>query len=105
MSPERFLLERKGNFIPCRGTKNRKGTCSGESGVRNLEAESIRSRADSTTRGCVKLNTITEIRRSNARDTFIAQSVYLVLNSLLDWQPMKKLKQRCDVVSFMFFSA
>ena len=41
-------MERKGKFTPCRGTKNRKGTNSGESGVRNLEAESIRSRAEST---------------------------------------------------------
>ena len=34
-----------------------------ESGARNLEAESIRSRAESTG-GCVKLKTVTEIRRS-----------------------------------------
>ena len=31
-----------------------------------------------------KLKTVTEIRRSSARDTFIAEIVYLVLNSLLD---------------------
>ena len=67
--------------IPCRWTENRKGagTSSGESGARNLEAESIRSRAE-TTGGCVKLKTVTEIRRSSARDTFTAESVYLVLN-------------------------
>ena len=40
------------------------------------------------------------IRQSSARDTFIEESVYLVLNSLLDWKPVEKLKQRCDVVSF-----
>ena len=59
--------------IPCRWTENRKGagTSSGESGERNLEAESIRSRAE-TTGGCVKL--------SGARDTFTTESVYLVLN-------------------------
>ena len=34
--------------------------------------------------GRVKLKTVTEIRRSSAQDTFIAESVYLVLNSLLD---------------------
>ena len=73
-----------------------------ESGVRNLEAESIRNGAE-TTAGCVKLKIVTEIRRSSARDTFIAESVYLVLNSLLDWKPVEKLKQRCDVVSFTFF--
>ena len=47
------------------------------SGARNLEAESIRSRSESTG-GCVKLKTVTEIRRSSARDTFIADNVYLV---------------------------
>ena len=51
----------------------------------------------------MKLKTVTEIRRSSARDTFIAESVYLVLNSLLDWKPVEKLKQRSYVVSFSFF--
>ena len=57
-----FLSERKGKVIPCRWAENRKGagTNSGESGVRNLEAESIRSGAKSTG-GCVKLKTVTEI--------------------------------------------
>ena len=56
--------------------------------------------------GCVKLKTFTEIRRSSARDTFIAESVYLVLNSLLDGKLVEKFKQRCYVVSFtcVFFS-
>ena len=55
-----FLSERKGKVIPCRWTKNRKGsgTNSRESSARNLETVSIRSRAQSTG-GCVKLNTIT----------------------------------------------
>ena len=65
--------------------------------MRNLEAESIRSRMESTGK---KLKTITEIRRNNAHDTFMAENVYLVLNSLLDWEPGEKLKQRCDVISF-----
>ena len=56
-----------------------------ESGQRNLEAESIRSGAESMG-GCVKLKTVTEIRQSSAHYTFIAESVYLVLNSLLDWR-------------------
>ena len=51
----------------------------------------------------VKLKTVTEIGRSSARDTCIAESVYLVLNSLLDWKPVDKFKQRCYVVSFTFF--
>ena len=82
MSPERVSVreEGEGGWI-----ENRKGarTNGGESGARNLEAESIRSRAESTG-GCVKLKTVTEIRRSSARDTVIAESVYLVLKSLLD---------------------
>ena len=49
------------------------------------------------------MKTVTEIRRSSARDTVIAESVYLVLNSLFDWEPVEELKQRCDVVSFTFF--
>ena len=42
--------------IPCRWTENRKGagTDSGKSGARNLESESIGSRAESTG-GCVKV--------------------------------------------------
>ena len=51
----------------------------------------IRSRAESTG-GCVKLKTVTEISRSSVCDTFIAESAYLVLNSLLDREPVEKLK-------------
>ena len=65
----------------------------------NLEAESIRSRAESTG-GSVELKTVTEIRWSSACDTVVAQSVYLVLNSLLDWEPVDRLKQRSDVFKF-----
>ena len=53
-----------------------------------------------STVGWVKFKTVTEIRRNSARDTFTAESVYLVLNSLLDWEPVEKWKQRSDVVSF-----
>ena len=62
-----------------------------ESGARNLEAESIRSRAESTG-GCVKLKTVTEIRRSSARDAVIAERVYRVLNSLLDRKSVEMFK-------------
>ena len=101
MSAERVSVREEGEVVPCGWTKNRKGveTSSGESGARNLEAESIRSRAESTG-GRVKLMTVTDIRRSSICDAFIAESVYLVLNSLLDWKPVEKLKQRCYVVSF-----
>ena len=53
-----------------------------------MEAESVRNRTASTG-GCVKLKTVTEIRRSTARDTFRADSVDLVLNSLWDWEPVR----------------
>ena len=66
------------------------GTSSGESGARTLEAESIRSGAESTG-GRVKLKTVTEIRRSSARDAFIAESVYLVLKDTYD-EPEHVLK-------------
>ena len=81
--------------------QKKRGTNSGESGARNLEAESIRRRAESTG-GCVKLKTVTEIRRSSARDTCKAESGYFVLNSLLYWEPVEKLKYRCGNVSFTF---
>ena len=57
-----------------------------------------------STGGGVKLKTVPEIRQSNARDTVIAESAYLVLNSLLDWKPVEKLKQRSNVDNFTFFS-
>ena len=60
-SREGFLSERKGKAVPCRWTENRKsaGTNSGETCARNLVAESIRSRAESTG-GCAKLKTVAE---------------------------------------------
>ena len=67
------------------------GTNSGESGARNLKAKSIRSGAESTG-GCVKLKTVTEIRRSSARDAVIAERVYRVLNSLLDRKSVEMFK-------------
>ena len=81
-------MERKGKVIPCRRAEDRKGTGTnrGKSAMRNLEAESIRSRTESM-RGCVKLKTVTEIRPSSvARNIFIAETVRLVLNSLWDWR-------------------
>ena len=88
MSPERVFVgkEGEGHSMSVDRTQKRRGNQ--QSGARNLEAESIRSGAESTG-GCVKLKTITEIRRSSARDTFIAENVYPVLNSLLDWKPVE----------------
>ena len=86
-----FLSESKAKVIPRREPGYRKGAAenkSGNSGQRRLEAESNTSRAQSTEG---KLKAATEIRRSSARDTFIAESVYLGLNSLLDWEPVKRL--------------
>ena len=48
------------------------------------------------------MKTVTDIRQSSARDTFIAVSVYVVLNSLLDWKPVVKLKQRFTCVFFQY---
>ena len=100
-SREGFCLRGRGRSFHVDGPKTEKGagTNSGESGARNLETESIRSGAESTGR-CVQLKTVTEIRRSSARDTVIAERVYLVLNSLLDWKPVEISKQRCDMGSF-----
>ena len=50
------------------------------------------------------MKAVTEIRRSSAHETFVTESVYLVLNSLLDWEPVERLKQKNDVVSFVFSS-
>ena len=97
-----FLLERKGRVTPRREAEDRQhaGTNSGKSGTRILEAESSRV---GSTGGDVKLKTVTEIKRSSARDTFIAESVYLTLNSLWDRKPVKRLEQRSDMGSFTFF--
>ena len=91
-------------MISCRWTENRKGAGnnSGESGARYLEAASIKSRTESTG-VCVKFKTVTEVRQSSACDIFTTAGIYLVLNSLLDWEPVEKLKRRCGVVSFTFF--
>ena len=64
-----FLSERKGKIVPFRGAEYGKGTRtnSGKSDTGNLEAESIRSRAEST-RGRVKLKTVTEIINLSPHD-------------------------------------
>ena len=56
-------MKRQGKAIPCRRAEDGKGaeTNSGKSGMRNLEAESIRRRAERTG-GCVKFKTVTEIQ-------------------------------------------
>ena len=71
-----------------------------ESGARNLEAESIRSRAESTG-GCVKLKTVTEIRRRWTRDT--CRECFILYWILFGKLKLGKLKQKIDVVSFTFF--
>ena len=81
-SLEGFCWTGRGRSFHVEGPKTEKGqepAVEIKSGVRNLEAESIRSGVEST-RGCVKLKTVTELRRSSACDTFIAKCLYLVLN-------------------------
>ena len=86
-------MERKWRVIPFRGAfKDEKGTGTncGKSGTRHLEAESIGSRVESVRGGgSVKLKTLTEIGLSNAWDTFVAESVCLVQNSLWHWKQME----------------
>ena len=57
----RFQFEKKGKVIPHRGAEDRKGTKtnSGKFAMKNLEAEGVRSRAESTGGG-EKLKTDTE---------------------------------------------
>ena len=80
------------------------GTNSGKCGTRTLQAESVGSRVEST-RGCVKLKTVAEIRRSSARDAFIysCDCFYLAQNASRDWEPVERLKRRRGVVKFTFF--
>ena len=107
-SREGFSRRGRGRSFHVEGPKTKgAGTNSGESGARNLEAESIRSGAERTG-GHVKWKTVTEIRRSSVRDIFIAESVYLVLNSLPDWKRVEKFKQvLCGQfhLCFFFFSS
>ena len=69
MSLERVSVgdEGEGHSMLMDRKQKRRGNHSGESGARNLKDKSIRSGAESTG-GCVKLKTVTEIRRSSARD-------------------------------------
>ena len=104
MSAEMVSLgeEGEGHFTQMDQKQKGTGTNSGvETGARNLEAKIIRSRAESMG-GCVKLKTVTEIRQSSSHETITAESIYLVLNCSLDWEPVERLKQWNDV-SFMFF--
>ena len=53
----------------------------------------------------MKLKTVTEIRRSSARDTFVDEGVF-ELNSLpLGWEPEERLKRGVvwSVLLFFFF--
>ena len=104
-SREDFCRRGRGRSFLVDGPKTDKAlelTNSGESGGRNLEAESIRSNAESRLE-CVKLKTITEIRRSRTRDAAYTAECYLVLDSLSGWEPAERLKQRSDVVSLNVF--
>ena len=73
-----FLSERKGKVIACRNVEVPSTEKALEPTVESLVRGiwrlrvSIRSRAESTG-GCVKLKTVTEIRRSGACDTFTVQ--------------------------------
>lgn len=56
-------MDRKGKVTPCKWAGDRKGAdtnSANESGARNVEAESIRSRTKNTG-GCIKYKTVGEI--------------------------------------------
>ena len=63
------------------GAEDRKGLGinSGKSVMRNTETETESMRNAESTRGCVNLNTVTEIKRSSHRDTFIAENTVFSL--------------------------
>ena len=61
---EGFFWRGRGRSFHVQGPKMEKAN-SGKSGTRNLEAESIRNRAESIRR-CVELRTVTDIRQSSA---------------------------------------
>ena len=96
MSLERVSVGEEGEGHSMKMDRRQKGagTNSEESGARNLEAESTSSGAESTG-GCVKLKTVTEIRQSSARDTFIAESVYLVIEFFITVRVADILVLRC----------
>ena len=85
-SREGFCRIGRGKSFHVEGPKTEKArepTVEIKSGARNLESESTRSRTESTG-WCVKLSTLTEIQWNSAPTTYIAESVYLVLNSSWD---------------------
>ena len=51
--------------------------------MRNPETETESMRRMESTRGCVNLNTVTEIRRSSDRVTFIAENTVFSLYRIL----------------------
>ena len=70
-----------------------------------MKTEKAREPAvESLVRGIWRLRVSDAEQRVWQSDTFIAENVYLVLNSLLNWKPVEKLKQKSDVVNFMLFS-
>ena len=129
---EGFCQRGRGRSFHVVGPKTVKGagTNSGECGVRNLEAESIRRGAESTggcanwkmvteirqssthdtfiaesVGGCVKLKTDAEIRQSSARDTIIAESVYFVLKkNKKNCTSLPKQKRQC-LFAFQVFES
>ena len=93
MSPER-VSERKGTVIFWLKTEKAR-----EPTVESLVRVILRLRVSDADH----LKTVTQIKRSSARNTCIAKSIYLVMNSLWDWESVGKLKQRRDAVSFTCF--
>ena len=75
------FCRREGKVVPCRGAEDRKGLGinNGKSVMRNPETDTDSMRRAESTGGSVNLNTVTEIRRSSDRDTFIAENTVFSL--------------------------
>ena len=48
---------------------------------------------------------VEEVRRSSVHKTFIEENVYLVLNSMWDWEPVESDERRVMRSVLHFFSA
>ena len=90
MSPERASIMRKGKVIPCRGAEDKTSRRNQQWEVWYEESGGREYPMKSGEYGRVcKVEDVTEIRRSSVRNTFIAESIYLVLNSLRDREPVE----------------
>ena len=90
-SREGFCRRGRGRSFLVDGVKQKKAR---EPTVESLVRGIWRLRvSEAERRAREKLKTVTDIIWSSARNTLVADSIYLALNSLLDWKSLEKLKQ------------